>query len=391
MNIVDLFSGAGGLTFGFQYKVKKNKFVRNRQNIILFANEYADQTAKAFSSNFPDIPLINDDIANITIESIIDMNIDLENIDLVIGGPPCQSYSTVGKRQYDERAKMYREYIRLLGILKPKMFIFENVTGLLSMKNDKDEPVLDDIKNMFADIYGDNQLSYAIKQKVLNAKNYGVPQSRDRVFIVGIRQDLDINCWEFPKEKYGDGRGKLPYLTVEDAISDLPHLNEGETANEYILPPQNAYQTLMRSNCVNLTDHFIGTYGDKIRTVIRNVVQGEGKKYFNNLVDEGVLDRKYYLTSGYNNTYGRLWWNRPATTITNSFGTPSALRCIHPLQDRALSTREGARLQSFPDWFCFCGNKYEKNSQVGNAVPPLLAIELAKQVQKCFKRWGNIQ
>ena len=202
----------------------------------------------------------------------------MENIDLVIGGPPCQSYSTVGKRQYDKRAKMYREYIRLLGILKPKMFIFENVTGLLSMKNDNDKPVLDDIKNMFADINGDGQLSYAIKQKVLNAKNYGVPQSRDRVFIVGIRQDLDIDCWEFPKEKYGDGRGKLPYLTVEDAISDLPYLNEGETVNEYTLPPQNAYQALMRGNCVDLTDHFIGTYGDKIRTVIRNVVQGEGKK-----------------------------------------------------------------------------------------------------------------
>lgn len=391
MNIVDLFSGAGGLTFGFQFKIKKDRFVRNRQNTILFANEYANQTAQAFHNNFPDIPLINDDIANITIESITDMNIDFENIDLVIGGPPCQSYSTVGKRQYDKRAKMYREYIRLLGILKPKMFIFENVTGLLSMKNDNDEPVLDDIKNMFADINGDGQLSYAIKQKVLNAKNYGVPQSRDRVFIVGIRQDLDIDCWEFPKAKYGDGCGKLPCLTVKDAISDLPYLNEGESINEYTLPPQNAYQTLMRGNCVDLTDHFIGTYGDKIRTVIRNVVQGEGKRYFNNLVDEGLLDRKYYLTSGYNNTYGRLWWDRPSTTITNSFGTPSALRCIHPLQDRALSTREGARLQSFPDWFCFCGNKYEKNSQVGNAVPPLLAIELAKQVQRCFKRWENIQ
>lgn len=391
MNIVDLFSGVGGLTFGFQYKIKKDKFVRNRQNTILFANEYANQTAQAFHNNFPDIPLINDDITNITMESIANMNVDLENIDLVIGGPPCQSYSTVGKRQYDKRAKMYREYIRLIGILKPKMFIFENVTGLLSMKNDNDEPVLDDIKNMFTDIYGDGQLSYAIKQKVLNAKNYGVPQSRDRVFIVGIRQDLDVNCWEFPKEKYGDGRGKLPYLTVEDAISDLPYLNEGEAVNEYTLPPQNAYQALMRGNCVDLTDHFIGTYGDKIRTVIANVVQGEGKRYFNNLVDKGLLDRKYYLTSGYNNTYGRLWWNRPSTTITNSFGTPSALRCIHPLQDRALSTREGARLQSFPDWFCFCGNKYEKNSQVGNAVPPLLAIELAKQVKKCFKRWENKQ
>lgn len=387
MNIVDLFSGAGGLTFGFQYKIKKDRFVRNRQNHILFANEYAEQASQAFSDNFPDIPLIRDDIANVTIESIINLNINIENVDLVIGGPPCQSYSTVGKRQYDKRAKMYREYIRLLGILRPKMFIFENVTGLLSMKNDNDEPVLNDIKNMFADIYGNGELSYAIKQEVLNAKNFGVPQSRDRVFLVGIRNDLDSNCWNFPKQKYGDGRGKLPCLTVEDAISDLPPIEEGEHADDYILPPQNDYQTLMRNGSDTLNDHFIGTYGDKIRTVIENVVQGEGKKYFNNLINKGIVDSKYYLTSGYNNTYGRLWWDRPSTTVTNSFGTPSALRCIHPLQNRALSTREGARLQSFPDWFKFWGNKYEKNSQIGNAVPPLLAIELAKEVKKCFNRW----
>lgn len=387
MNIVDLFSGAGGLTFGFCYKIKKNRFVRNRQNTILFANEYADQAALAFHANFPNIPLIHDDIANITIDTIINMNIDIANIDLVIGGPPCQSYSTVGKRQYDKRAKMYKEYIRLLGILQPKMFIFENVTGLLSMKNDNNEPVLNDIKSMFADILGNGQLSYMIKQEVLNAKNYGVPQSRDRVFIVGIRNDLDNGCWSFPKPHYGEKKGMLPYLTVKDAISDLPPINEGETSEAYILPPQNSYQTLMRNNSLDLDDHFIGTYGDKIRTVIEHVIQGEGKNYINNLVDTGVLDKKYYLTSGYNNTYGRLWWDRPSTTLTNSFGTPSALRCIHPLQNRALSTREGARLQSFPDWFKFFGNKYEKNSQVGNAVPPLLAIELAKEVKKCFKRW----
>ncbi len=387
MNIVDLFSGAGGLTFGFQYKIKNNQFVNNRQNKILFANEFADSAANAFHKNFPNIPLIHDDIANITIETLNNFDFNLENIDLVIGGPPCQSYSTVGKRQYDKRAKMYHEYIRLLGILKPKMFIFENVTGLLSMKNDKNTPVLNDIKNMFSDIYGNGTLSYEIKQKVLNAKDFGVPQSRERVFLVGIRSDLDSNCWRFPEPKYGENKKKLPYLTVKDAISDLPPLNQGESSEIYSIEPLNIYQELMRNGSEKLNDHFIGHYGDKIRTVIENVIQGEGKKYFNNLVEQGILDKKYYLTSGYDNTYGRLWWDRPSTTITNSFGTPSALRCIHPLQNRALSTREGARLQSFPDWFVFCGNKNEKNTQIGNAVPPLLAIELAKEVKRCFKRW----
>lgn len=125
MNIVDLFSGAGGLTFGFCYKIRGNRFVRNRENNILFANEYDNQAALAFQTNFNYIPLIHDDIANVTRESIQELNIDIDNVDLVIGGPPCQSYSTVGKRQYDEMAKMYREYIRLLGILEPRMFIFE--------------------------------------------------------------------------------------------------------------------------------------------------------------------------------------------------------------------------------------------------------------------------
>lgn len=389
IKIVDLFSGVGGLTFGFQYKIKGDRFVRNRQNRIVFANECSEHTAEAFKLNFPNITLIQDDITNVTLETIIGLGIDIEDIDLVIGGPPCQSYSTVGKRQYDERAKMYREYTRLLGILRPKMFIFENVTGLLSMKNDKNEPVLNDIKNMFSNIHGDGIISYEINQKVLNAKNYGVPQSRERVFIVGIRNDLDGNCWTFPAPLYGEKKGKQAYLTIKDAISDLPCLKEGESIEEYKLLPQNNYQKLMRNGSENLTEHFIGTYGEKMRIVIENVIQGEGKKYFNDLIREGLIDKKYYLTSGYNNTYGRLWWDRPSTTITNSFGTPSALRCIHPLQNRALSTREGARLQSFPDWFSFYGNKYEKNSQIGNAVPPLLAIELAKEVRKCFKKWEN--
>ena len=353
----------------------------------MFANEYDSQAAKAFRANFPHIPLIQDDIANVTIAKLKKENIDVSDVDLVIGGPPCQSYSTVGKRQYDKRAKMYEEYIRLLGILQPKMFIFENVTVLLSMKNADGKPVLDDIRNMFADIVGDGQLGYHINQEVLNAKDFGVPQSRDRLFIVGIRKDLDNDCWAFPLKSHGERKGLSPYLTVADALSDLPELAEGQSLSEYALESQNDYQSLMRFGSESLDEYCIGVYGEKIRTVIANVIQGEGREFINNLVRTGALDEKYYLTSGYHNTYGRLWWDRPSTTITNSFATPSALRCIHPLQNRALSTREGARLQSFPDWIKFFGSKYEKNSQVGNAVPPLLAIELNKSVKRCFKRW----
>lgn len=379
LNVVDLFSGAGGLTFGFYYKIRGNKFVKNREVNFLFANEYNAKAASAFRSNFSDISLLECDIATITKEMLIEKGLEYNNVDIVIGGPPCQSYSTVGKRQYDVRAKMYHEYIRLLGLLTPKMFIFENVTGLLSMKNDKGKPVINDIIKMFDNIKSDKPLGYNIYKDVLNAKDYGVPQSRERVFLVGIRKGLDKH-WLFPTKTHGTEL--KPYLTVEHAISDLPPLKSGEIKTEYLSDPIFDYAKLMRGSTKTLLNHEIGCHGEKIMAIINAVPQGEGRAYINSLVDAGQLKKEYYLTSGYSNTYGRLWWDRPCTTITNSLGSPSALRCIHPLQNRALTTREGARLQSFPDWFRFEGNTYEKNSQVGNAVPPLLAIELAKCVKK---------
>lgn len=388
INIVDLFSGAGGLTFGFYYKIKGNKFVRNKKFNFLFANEYNPYAGEAFRLNFPDIPLIECDIASITPAKIEEHNIQYGDVDLVIGGPPCQSYSTVGKRQYDQRATMYEEYIRLLGILRPKMFIFENVTGLLSMKNDNAEPVINDIKELFGNIQSANtELGYEIKQTILNAKDFGVPQSRERVFLVGTRKDLK-ETWSFPKATHGGNTGKN-YINISQAISDLPHLNQGETKHLYENAPNSTYETLMRNGSQILMNHTCSVYGEKMTAVIQAVPQGEGRHYINSLVEKGILKKEYYLTSGYNNTYGRLWWDKPSTTITNSFGTPSALRCIHPLQDRALTTREGARLQSFPDWFKFVGPKHERNSQIGNAVPPLLAIQLANSIEKSLSDIAN--
>lgn len=384
INIVDLFSGVGGLTFGFYYKIKKNNFVRNKEFNFLFANEYNSCASKAFRLNFPNIPLFECDIADITKNFLLNNEIEIENVDLVIGGPPCQSFSTVGKRQYDQRAKMYKEYIRLLGILKPKMFIFENVTGLLSMKNDKQSPVINDIYKMFDNINGDGTLGYRIEKQVLNAKKYGVPQSRERVFLIGINKNYDIP-WSFPKPTHGESESLKNYLTIKDAIEDLPPLNNGEEVKNYIGDAKSDYAKLMRSKSKELNDHFSGTHGEKMLAIIKAVPQGEGKNYINLLVKQGLLEKEYYLTSGYGNTYGRLWWDKPSTTITNSLGSPSSLRCIHPLQNRALSTREGARLQSFPDWFKFIGGKAQKNTQVGNAVPPLLAIHLAKSVKKSIK------
>ena len=378
INVVDLFSGAGGLTCGFSYKIENNSFKKTHDFNFIFANEYNEQAAKAFATNFGDIHLIKGDIANITQNtlSLEDISSNIP-IDLIIGGPPCQSYSTVGKRQYDQRAKMYQEYTKMLRFLQPAMFIFENVTGLLSMKNDKGNPVIDDITTLFDHIT--ESLGYKLYRKVLNAKDFGVPQSRERVFIVGFRKDINYE-WKFPSPTHG--QGLKDYVTVAEAISDLPLVRCGQKKEKYTKATKTDYQLLMRGNSLEIFDHECGIYGDRMNTIIKAVKEGKGRPYINELVASGVLPQECHLTSGYNNTYGRLWWHKPSTTITNSLGTPSALRCIHPLQNRALTTREGARLQSMPDWMRFYGNRHERNSQVGNAVPPLLAMAIANEVKK---------
>lgn len=368
MTIVDLFTGVGGLTFGFYYKLISNKFVKNTNNEFIFANEIENETASMFSVNFPDINMIKQDIKDMT-KSEIKAVINHKKVDLIIGGPPCQSFSTIGKRIYDDRAKLYNEYFRILSVIRPKAFLFENVKGILSMRDTKGLLVIDAIKKKF------KRQGYKIYCEVLNAVDYGIPQSRERVFIVGIRDDLRVE-WKFPKPL------KKPKLTIKDAISDLPAIKEGCCARKYKKGPNNQYQELMRKNSKEITGHFCGMYGEKIRVVIRSVKQGEGKNDFNNLVDAGKISEKYRLTSGYANTYGRLNENLPSTTITNNLSSPSSLRCIHYSQNRALTPREGARIQSFPDWFRFSEGGNMASKQIGNAVPPLLAMILAKEFEK---------
>ncbi len=398
--VVDLFSGAGGLTFGFYYNLVNNQFEKRDNVEFVFANEFAPQAVAAFEKNYgDDIPMIAGDICGIT-DKEIEERLNGEEVDVIIGGPPCQSFSTVGQRKYDERAKLSNQYLRLLEKIKPKMFLFENVKGILSMReifykeDENGNPIYKEVekhrgentfikKEQEVERYGDlvmdvlkrefDRIGYDISYKTMVAADFGVPQNRERVFIIGVRKDLSLK-WEFP-----EGTCDEP-LSIFDAISDLPKVGEGERVEEYTTGPLNNYQRLMRGNCEKITQHFCGSYGDKIRTVIKNVGEGQGKNEFNAKVDAGEIDRKYYLTSGFGNTYGRLERNKPSTTITNNLATPSGLRCIHYEQDRALTPREGARIQSFPDWYHFEGNRTDVARQVGNAVPPLMAIAFANKI-----------
>lgn len=377
MKIVDLFSGAGGLTFGFYYNLINNSFQKDQSSEIVFANEFDKDAAETFKLNFPSVPIIVEDIKKLTRKRIESLIKGFE-IDLIIGGPPCQSFSTIGRRIYDDKAKLYSEYLRVLKIIKPKMFVFENVKGILSMKDDDGNLVIDVIRDNFSKI--SKHLGYEVSMKLLNAADYGVPQLRERVFIVGVRKDLSLK-WDFPEAEYNSSN----YLTISEAISDLPKLESNQKIEEYKNIATNAYQKLMRGNSTIITNHHSNLHGEKIKTIIKNLKEGQSKDDFNKLVDEKIIDEKFRIKSGYKNTYGRYWSDRPATTITNNLSTPSSLRCIHYSQNRAITSREGARIQSFPDWFKFSGSRVSVNRQIGNAVPPLLALKIAENVRKTLK------
>lgn len=355
IKVIDLFSGVGGLSYGFAH---------NDAFQIIMANEFDPDIAKAYSLNHPEVKMINDDIRNLSEEKLKEFTKD--RIDLIVGGPPCQSYSTLGKRQMDARAHLFEEYCRVLNIVRPKMFIFENVSGLLSMDHGK---LIEVIKEKFAG------LGYNLKIKLLDAVDYGVPQHRDRVILVGT---LGENVFEYPKPTHGEGL--LPYNTIEDAFSDLPILKSGESSNVYALEPQNLLQKFYRQNSTSLTENEAPTNGKHLIEIMEALPDGGSKN-----------DLPEYLRpkSGYGNTYAKMWWKKPAPTVTRNFATPSSSRCVHPRDSRAMTTREGARLQTFPDDYKFYGSRSTKNLEIGNAVPPFLSIALASEVLKVFASWDN--
>lgn len=347
-NIVDLFSGVGGLSYGFS-ELPEFK--------VIVANEIEKDIALAYTLNYPDTQMINCDIASLT-ESVLSHALNGEKADLVIGGPPCQSYSTLGKRKIDERANLFMEYKRVLQILKPRAFVFENVVGILSMDNGK---LFQKIKSEF------KAAGYNLKYQILNAVEYGIPQQRERVILVGFRGE---NRFEYPIPTHG--KGKKPFVTLKDAIGDLPVLKSGQTKNHYDKPADNEFLQFVRAkNYPIVSEHTAPKNGEHLIKIMEALKDGQSK---NDLPEE--LRPK----SGYGNTYAKLWWNKPATTITRNFACPSSSRCIHPRDSRAMSIREGARLQSFPDDYQFYGSDGKKRLEIGNAVPPLLSIQLAKQM-----------
>lgn len=365
IKIVDLFAGVGWLSYGFAHD---DNFE------IVAANEILPNMAKAYELNHPNVKMYCKDIKDFGISDLEnDFWIKKGEIDLIVWWPPCQAYSTVGKRLIDDpRGKLFQEYYRVLKELEPKVFLFENVKWLLSMQWWE---LLKTIISLFESLW------YKIEYKVLNAADYGAPQVRERVIMIWTKFDKEFS---YPEPTHYNPEGQqplsnrklLPYLTLWEAISDLPFIKTSEESFEYQSEPQNDFQKLMRKNAPHkIMDHNSPKNNEKLIKIMENLPDWGSP-------DDLPEDLK--PTSGFANTYCRLWRNRPSTTVTRNLSTPSSSRCIHPKAPRPLTTREWARIQCFPDDYLFYGSRSDRNLQIGNAVNTFLSVALKEAIKKYF-------
>ena len=342
-NVIDLFCGAGGLSFGFE---------QAGCNILLGIDN--DKLAlETFEKNHKNAKSLCCDITQIDYKNTIKDIIGNKKIDLIIGGPPCQGFSIAGSRNFDDpRNKLYLSYIKLVEEIKPKAFVIENVPGIISLFNGE---VKDNIIKRFS------KMGYNVTYKILCASDYGVPQSRKRVVFVGILNSKQ--AFEFPDIDNN-------VVTCKMALSDLPSLVDslGEDHQKYKTKPQNEYQYMMRQNSVDVQNHIAAFHSDKIKHIISLVPDGGNYK---------DLPLEYRNSRNCHVAWTRFNSNKPAPTIDTGHR-----HHFHYKYNRVPTVRECARLQSFPDDFIFYGNKTQQFRQVGNAVPPIMAKRVAENLLK---------
>lgn len=332
---IDLFCGAGGLTLGFHQANFKN----------VCSVESNPSYAKTYTRNFPTHHLIVDDIKNITDSQIKELTKGKE-IDVIIGGPPCQGFSIAGNigRTFldDDRNKLFKEFVRFVSCVQPKMFVMENVAAMATHLKGK---TMDAITKAFQKAGS----GYVVKWEVLNSVNYGIAQERRRTVLVGVRKDIKT---EFFYPKKAD-----TIVTIKDVIGDLPPLESGETSHipNHIAMKHTA-QMLKKMSYVK-----DGGNRDDIPEDLRPK-SGDVRKYIR-----------------YDST-------KPSVCVTGDMR-----KIFHYKQNRALTSRELARIQSFPDDFIFEGSSIQIQQQIGNAVPPKLAHQLALQVEEALKSCQIIQ
>lgn len=359
---IDLFAGAGGFAEGFSKEGYE----------ILVANDVWKPAQETYKANHSETKFILEDILHLSGEQLL-KTIDLipGQVDVITGGPPCQGFSTVGKRFIDDpRNKLFKEYVKIVQAVMPKIFVLENVAGLLSMQKGQ---VIKEIVQSFSEI------GYKVEYRLLNAAEYGVPQIRERVIMIGSRLSTNII---FPEPTHSLEKNLFfePVLSLWDAIGDLPQITANETAVGYDRDPQNKYQLDRRNNSTTLSHHYFGKHSEKLLKMMEYIPEGKSVWDVIDLIPEELIP-----TSGYGNTYARLDSKFPGMTITRNFGCISSSRCIHPFKNRGLTPREAARIQSFDDTYNFVGSKSDISLLIGNAVPPLLARQIAKTIKNMLK------
>ena len=362
---IDLFSGCGGLTLGFRMAGVRS----------ILASDIDENCEKTFHRNFPDVPFICKDITDISLQEVKDVIGDAIP-DIIVGGPPCQGFSLANKRRGkiadDPRNRLFYGFVKFVDWYSPKAFVMENVKGLLSMQGGK---VIQTIVEEFANA---GEQGYNVAYKILRASDYGVPQNRERVVLVGFRKDLEVEpCFPIPFQH--------KYITVDEAIGDLPQIEagQGSEVQEYRCEAQNEYQRLMRTGSSYVLNHIAMRHTPRLVERFKAIKPGQSLVDVwetHGSVKRGAPSEKSDIKFSQNNQ--RLHGDQPAPTIAASFQS----NFIHPHLNRNFTAREGARLQSFPDDFVFEGMRtkmsWEKGlsqyQQIGNAVPVLMAQAIAK-------------
>lgn len=402
MKIIDLFAGAGGLSEGFRQEgceivahVEMDKSACNtlrtreafyylKENNLLHI--YKDYLLKSINrdelySNIPKAVLnrvIEEEISNKTIPVIFSRIDDLlgeDTVDLIIGGPPCQAYSTAGisrdpnRMKNDPRNYFYRYYIRFLRKYQPKMFVFENVRGILTAQEGR---VFKNIRRNLSNA------GYKMDYRILNAKDFGVSQIRERVIIIGWKKELEF--------QYPDFNLEIEPPTIRDLFMDLPKIKAGESVNgegEYVLEKNITIPRIRTKDWSLLTQHIARPNNDKDLTIYRLVVgtwniEGRLLKY-----NELPLELKTHKNdASFLDRFKMVRYESLAHTIVAHIAKDGH-HFIHPdiEQNRSLSVREAARIQSFPDDFYFEDSRSAAFKQIGNAVPPLMAKEIARKLK----------
>lgn len=351
-NTLDLFCGCGGFTKGFE---------EAGFHSLLGVDIWKD-ALETYKYNFPNSKTFNIDLSQITTKELLNSNgINEHDIDVIIGGPPCQGFSLSGFRdENDPRNQLYKSFVRTVKDVMPKAFMMENVPGLVKLFDGRaKEAIIKEFSN----------IGYNVNYEILNASDFGVPQNRKRVFFVGLRKDIfgAGTFFEFPLIMGNR------ILTCENALSDLPLLEGslGEDFMEYELPPQNEYQKIMRRNSEGIFNHIATQHKEQTVEIIKLVPDGGNYK---------SLPEELRQTRKVNIAWTRMNSQKPSFTIDTGHN-----HHFHYKANRVPTVRESARIQSFPDHFIFKCGKTSQLKQVGNAVPPLLAEVLANALREQLK------